>query len=429
MERRSFLVTAATAAASARAWGANDRVNVAIVGLGGRGTAHLNAYLGLPDVRVAALVEVDSGRLEKAETTVYNKTQEKPKGYRDMREAFADKNVDAVSMPLPNHWHSLATIWAVQAGKDVYCEKPASHNIWEGRKMVEAARKYGRMVQIGSQSRSTPHKMEAMKLLQDGVIGKLYLAKGLCFKRRKSIGHTPEEPVPAGLDWEKFLGPAPLRAFTKNRFNYNWHWFWDTGNGDIGNQGVHEMDIARWGMGVDYPASVVSTGGKYVYDDDQETPNTQMALYDYGDKQIQFEVRGLITHDHAIIPSKRNTVGNLFYGADGYMSVDDDGYRIYKGEDRALFKEGKAERGGPSTTALHMQNFLNACRTRKHTDLSADIEVGHISAALCHMANISYRLGGAKLNFDSKTEWFDNAAANQLATREYRKPYVVPAKV
>ena len=213
-----------------------------------------------------------------------------------MREVFDDKNVEAVSMPLPNHWHALATIWACQAGKDVYVEKPACHNIFEGQQMIEAARKYKRMVQIGSQSRSMAHKIKAMQLLHEGVIGKVYLAKGLCYKWRKSIGHKPDEPVPPGLDWDKFLGPAPMRAFNELRFHYNWHWFWDTGNGDIGNQGIHEMDIARWGLGKPgLPKSVVSTGGKYVYDDDQETPNTQIATFDYGDAELMFEVRGILT--------------------------------------------------------------------------------------------------------------------------------------
>ena len=200
-----------------------------------------------------------------------------------MRQMLADKEIDAVSIATPNHWHGLATIWACQAGKDVYVEKPASYDVGEGYRMVEAARKTKRMVQVGSQSRSAAHVIRAMQLLREGAIGKVYLAKGLCFKRRKSIGKTPVEPVPAGVDWDKFLGPAPMRPFTKNRFAYNWHWFWDTGNGDLGNQGVHQMDVCRWGLGeVKLPRSVVSTGGKYIYDDDQETPNTQMATFDYG---------------------------------------------------------------------------------------------------------------------------------------------------
>ena len=213
-----------------------------------------------------------------------------------MRVMFESKDIDAVSLPLPNHWHALATIWACQAGKDVYVEKPACHNIFEGHQMVPAARKYNRMVQVGSQSRSLPHKMRAMQLLQEGVIGQVYHARGLCFRRRFSIGHTPDEPVPAGLDWDLFLGPAQWKPYSKNKFAYNWHWFWDTGNGDIGNQGVHEMDICAWGLGrTGWPESVSSTGGKFVWKDDQETPNTQQSTFDFGDAQITFDVRNLPT--------------------------------------------------------------------------------------------------------------------------------------
>jgi predicted dehydrogenase len=192
-------------------------------------------------------------------------TRRKPKGYADMRDVFADKNVDAVSMPVPNHWHALATIWACQAGKDVYVEKPACYNVFEGTKMIEAARKYNRMVQIGSQGRSSANRQKAMQLLHEGVIGKLYMARGLCFNRRRSIGHMADTPVPPGVDWDKFLGPAPMRPFNQLRFDYNWHWFWDTGNGDIGNQGPHQLDIAHWGLGKSgLPLSVVATGGKYI---------------------------------------------------------------------------------------------------------------------------------------------------------------------
>jgi len=334
--RRSFLQGAAVAAvagSASRILGANDRVNVAVVGLGGRGRAHVTEWAKVPGSRIVALCDVDQASLERGQALAEKATGEKAKGYVEMRKLFEDKDIDAVSMPLPNHWHALATIWACQAGKDVYIEKPACHNVWEGKKMVEAARKYNRMVQIGSQSRTVPMKIRAMQLLKEGVIGKVYLAKGLCYKRRPSIGHKPDGPVPPGVNWDLFLGPAPMRPFNENRFKYNWHWFWDTGNGDIGNQGVHEMDIARWGLGVAYPKSVVSFGGKYAYDDDQETPNTQYASLDYGGMQIDFEVRGIFTDGTQAMPRQgRNTVGDLFYGTDGYMSIDDDGFQVYKGE-------------------------------------------------------------------------------------------------
>jgi len=294
--------------------------------------------------------------------------------------------------------------------------------------MVAAARKYGRMVQVGSQSRSIAHKMRAIQMLQDGVIGKVYMARGLCYKRRKSIGHTPIEPVPAGVDWDKFRGPAPMIPFTKNQFLYNWHWFWATGNGDIGNQGVHEMDIARWGLGVNFPRSAVASGGKYAYDDDQETPNTLIARFDYGDKELVFEVRGLPTnHEADLSQTESNCIGNLFYGSDGWMAVDAEGYRIYKGQNEGkLAEQAKYEEPSKTDTSPHIANFLAAVRSRKYQDLHADVDIGRISADLCHLANISYRLGGRLLNFNQTTEKFDEDAANQLAHPQYRAPYIIP---
>ncbi len=428
-DRRVFFKTGVAAAlsiGSSRIMGANDRVNMGIIGLGGRGRYHVGAYSRIPESQIVALCDVNQEARERSSATVVKAGGQKPAEFEDMRKLFEDKSVDAVSMATPNHWHSLGTIWACQAGKDVYCEKPASHNIWEGRKMVEAARKYNRMVQIGSQSRSMPGVIKAMQLLKEGVIGKVYLAKGLCYKRRKSIGVTPVEPVPAGVNWDLFLGPAPMRPFTKNRFAYNWHWFWDTGNGDIGNQGIHEMDKAIWGLGKGLPTMVSSTGGKYVYADDQETPNTQMATFDYGDSELMFEVRGIITGGESNFEQRGNIVGDIFYGADGYLVLDGGGFRVYKGENRELVME---EKGTRSDAPEHMVNFLAAVKTRKHTDLNADVEVGARSMALVHLANISYRLKRT-LKFDPVTWTFPgDAEANRMATREYRKPYVVPDKV
>jgi len=309
-----------------------------------------------------------------------------------MRQVFDDKEVQAVSMPLPNHWHALATIWAVQSGKDVYIEKPACHNPFEGTQMVAAARKYGRMVQIGSQSRSMEHKMKAMQLLHDGTIGPVYLAKGLCFKRRASIGHKPDTVTPPGVDWDKFLGPAPMRPFNELRFKYNWHWFWDTGNGDIGNQGVHQMDIARWGLGQQgLPLRVSSTGGKYAYTDDQETPNTQIATFDYGGKELMFEVRGILTGPEGNLQIRgNNTIGNLFYGSDGWMAIDDAGFQVYKGEKNEKVMDEKHV--GKSDTGEHMGNFLSAVKSRNSKDLHADVQIGVTSADLCHLSTIAKRM-------------------------------------
>ena len=426
--RRTFLAAGAAAISLRRVLGANNRVNIGIVGIGGRGNDHIKTYAPLPDARIVALCDVNQPALERGQAAVLKLTGENPKGYDDMRKMFADKNVDAVSITTPNHWHALSTIWACQAGKDVYCEKPACYNVHEGERMVEVARQTGRMVQIGSQGRSIPHKMKAMQLLRDGVIGKVYMAKGLCFKRRKSIGHKPDEPVPPGLNWDMFLGPAPMRAYNELRFRYNWHWFWDTGNGDIGNQGVHEMDVARWGLGeVTWPKSVVSTGGKFVYVDDQETPNTQLATFDYGDKQLIFEVRGLITGGEGSIPKGgSNYIGNLFYGSDGWMEVDSLGFKVYKGEKEDLVMEEKAQKEWE--TAPHMENFLGACRSRDHKSLHADVAIGVMSADLCHLANASYR-AGRKLAVDAAKGRFAGPGAeegNALLTRpRYRATYVV----
>src|SRR5690349_10464263 len=305
--RRRFFMGAITAAAASRVWGANDRINVAIVGLGGRGSAHLNIYSRLPDARVAGLCDVDQAAREKAQATLMKNTSEKAKEFEDMRQAFADSSIDAVSIATPNHWHALATIWACKAGKDVYCEKPACYNIHEGQRMLQVARETKRMVQIGSQHRSMPYKIKAMQALQDGLIGNVYMAKGLCFKRRASIGHKLDSPTPPGVNWDLFLGPAPMRPFNELRFKYNWHWFWDTGNGDIGNQGVHELGVARWAMGdPEWPKSAHAQGGKYAYDDDQETPNTLLAGFDFGGREIVFEVRGLLTGGEGF-PTPRRT--------------------------------------------------------------------------------------------------------------------------
>lgn len=426
--RRTFfsLGGAALAASATKLRAADDKVNLAVIGLGGRGRDHIRDYLKLPDARIVAVCDVDQASVERGQAQVNNGTGAKPIGYDDMRRVFDDKNVQAVSLPLPNHWHALATIWAVQAGKDVYVEKPACYNPFEGIQMVAAARKYGRMVQIGSQSRSLEHKIKAVALLQQGVIGKVYLAKGICFKRRPSIGHKPDTATPPGVDWDKFLGPAPMRAFNELRFKYNWHWFWDTGNGDMGNQGVHQMDVARWGLGVQgLPQAVSSTGGKYVYIDDQETPNTQMATFDYGDKELMFEVRGMPTGTEGNLAARGiSTVANMFYGSEGWMAIDDDSFQVYKGDKSEKTIDEKTTY--KSDTGPHMSNFLSAVKSRNAKELNADVQIGVTSADLCHLANISYRVKRS-LKFDNTTNTFLNdSEANALLTRSYRAPYIVP---
>jgi predicted dehydrogenase len=297
--------------------------------------------------------------------------------------------------------------------------------------MIEAARKYGRILQIGHQGRSIHHRVRAIELLRQGAIGKLYLAKGICFKRRRSIGKEPNTDVPPGIDYNTWVGPAPMRPFNANRFHYNWHWFWDTGNGDIGNQGVHEVDFARWGLGKNtHPKRIYSTGGKFVYDDDQETPNTQIAVFEYDDCQLHFEVRGLNTGGEASIQwDGSNYIGNQFFGSAGYMSMDANGFQIYLGDKRELSQEMKASEPRIWDTTPHVLNFLAAVRSRKHSDLACDVETAHLSSALCHLANISYRTG-RKLAFQPETETIEgDGEASRLLAREYRAPFVVPGQV
>jgi len=432
MNRRTFVWTSAGALASTlRGASANDKVNVAVIGLGGRGREILGVFAKQKDARIAALCDVDQARLEDGVRLAKQSGAGEPKGYQDIRKLLADKSVDAVAVVTCNHWHALATVWACQAGKDVYVEKPASHNIFEGRRMVDAAKRYGRVVQVGMQGRSITHKRRAIELLHQGAIGKLYLAKGLCFKRRLSIGHKPDASVPPGVDYDVWRGPAAMRPFNPNRFHYNWHWFWDTGNGDIGNQGPHQMDLARLGLSkTTLPGKVFSSGAKFIYNDDQETPNTQIAVFDYGDCQVEFEVRGLLTRGEGDLAfDSGNYIGNLFFGSEGVLALDANGFQVYKGEKRELVQEMKRIEPQPDDPAGHVANFLSVVRSRKLRDLAAGVEDGHLSAAMCHMANISYRLGRS-LTFDAASETFGaDQAANALLTRQYRKPYVVPAQV
>jgi predicted dehydrogenase len=429
MNRREFLEAAAlTAALPAKTWAAGDKVNIAIVGVGGRGSSHVADFVRRKDANLAAVCDVDTARTERAVQTYYTARNTKPKVYADLRKLYEDKEIDGVIIATPNHWHALATIWACQAGKDVYVEKPASYNPFEGERMVAAARRYNRVVQGGMQRRSITHKKRAVELLRQGAIGDVYMARGLCYKRRKSIGHKPDSPVPPGVDWDLFLGPAPMRPYNENRRVYNWHWFWDTGNGDIGNQGIHELDYARWGLNkAGNPKTVVSGGGKYVYKDDQETPNTQMALYDYGDCQLSFEVRGLPTGPESEMELRGNNfIGILFYGANGYMVVEDSGFKIFLGDKREPGEAMKMVEDKQDESLAHVSNFLQAIRTRRWQDLVAEVREAAISADLVHMANASYRTGRKLTLENGPTHFVSDEGANALLTRHpYRAPYIV----
>src|SRR4051794_4654034 len=436
MNRRHFVMSSAIAAGSAfapRAFaGPNDRVRVACVGVRGQGKSHIGAYSKMDNVEIAAVCDIDESILNARLGEIEKNSGKKPVGYTDIRKLLEDKSIDAVSIATPNHSHALQTIWACQAGKHVYVEKPATHNIFEAKQIVAAARKYNRLVQNGVNARSSVGVREAGQKLREGEIGDVYMARGLCYKWRDTIGHTPVEPVPAGVHYDLWTGPAPKHEFTKNRFHYNWHWFWDYGNGDFGNQGIHEVDICRWGLGVRYPSKISAIGGHFMFDDDQETPNTMTATYEFNEggrkRMMVFEVRHWMTNHEAGIgeggkkPSS-NTVGNLFYGSKGYMAID--GYNSYK------TWMGRDQEPGPANSAPgnNWENFIGAVRSGKRSDLNHEIQEGADSATLMHLANISYRLGRT-LNFDSvKMEVTGDPEANKMFTRNYRSPFVVPAKV
>jgi predicted dehydrogenase len=432
MNRRYFFMSTAAAVASraVRAQNSpNETVRIAVVGNGGRGASHMGAWTSLPNVELAALVDVDSNQSEKYIGRLSQQKKKIVPTFKDVRKVLEDKNVDAISIASPNHWHTLQTIWACQAGKDVYVEKPCSHNVFESKQIIAAARKYNRMVQMGSQSRSSVALKEGVQKMKDGEFGEIYMSRGLCYKKRNTIGKEGISQPPPSVDFDMWLGPAPKRPFQSNRFHYNWHWFWDTGNGDLGNQGIHEVDIARWGMGVTHPTKVTAIGGKFMFDDDQETPNTLNCAYEFmvngKPKMMEFEVRHWISNHEGNIDGERpgNTIGNLFYGSKGYLVIDN--YNKYYS-----FMGDKQEPGpGKMAGGDHFKNFTDAVKSRKREDLNAEIEEGALSCNLVHLANVSYRLGRT-LHWDEKTWTVKNdPEANKMLTREYRKPYVVPEKV
>jgi len=435
MDRRYFVMSSAAAGLAASRpslASANDTVRVACIGVRGQGNSHIKSYSAMPNVEIAAICDIDESVLDMRLKQVEDSGKKRPARFTDFRKLLEDKSIDAVSIATPNHTHSLIAISACQAGKDVYVEKPCSHNIFEARQLVAAARKYNRIVQHGTNSRSTVACREAMQKLQEGIIGDIYMARGLCFKWRDTIGHTPEEPVPAGVHYDLWLGPAPKRPFSRNRFHYNWHWNWDYGNGDLGNQGIHEMDIARWGLGVKYPSKISAIGGHFMFDDDQNTPNTLVASFEFNEgskkRMLVFEVRHWMSNHEAGIGERvgkngkkdSNTIGNLFYGSKGYMAID--GYGTYK-----TFL-GRDQEPGPSRSegGNNWANFIQAVRSRNRADLNAEIEEGYLSTQLVHLANISYRLGRT-LHFDAETLTCKNdPEANRMFSRNYRAPFVVP---
>jgi predicted dehydrogenase len=440
--RRTFIKQSATAAAvltiptiiPAHAFGANDRINAAVLGLNGRGKNHVSGLMVQDNVQVTTLCDPDMNILKDRQKSFKEEYGKDVALVQDLRRVYEDKDIDVISIASPNHWHALSVIWACQAGKDVYVEKPGSHNVWEGRKMVEAANKYDRIVQHGVQLRSSPAVNEAIQLMRDGYIGRVYMARGLVFRWRPSIGNHPVEPVPEGLDYDLWTGPAQKQSFSKNIVHYNWHWNWEYGNGDVGNQGIHETDLCMWGLDVGLPTKITSMGGKYLWDDAKEVPEVLTSVYNYPDenKIIQFEVRPWATNTEQGV-----TVGNIFYGEKGILVVDGySKYQTYLGQNREPGKsgdDGAAEASGMDRgaggTDGHFANFIEAVRKHDKSILNGPVETAHLSSALAHLGNIAYRLERV-LTFDPKAEKFvGDPEADKMLTRDYRAPFIVPDKV
>jgi predicted dehydrogenase len=425
--------------------GANDRINLAVIGIRSRGNAHINSYCSLKgshNVRLITLCDADEQFFAERSKTVFDTTGVKPTTEWDMRKVFDNPDIHAVSIATPNHWHALGTIWACQAGKHVYVEKPACHNVYEGQKIIEAAEKYNVRVQVGSQNRSIINIVEAIKFLHDGGIGDVYMARGICYKPRDSFGIAKDSDPPANLHYDIWLGPAPYRPYNEKRLHYNWHWFWDTGSGDTGNQGVNEIEILRWGLNKhELPVSIFSDGGVFGIDTKecaQETPNTQNCTFKYKDgKILEFETRGRYTHGEADFVrsiDERAYIGHMFYGTEGYLVLAA-GTGFWKA---FLKRETEAFKGSDdqdkskqiaSGEVSHHANFIDAIRSGKNEILHCPITDGFYSSALPALANISYRLGRS-LRYNDETNMFTNdLEADAMLTRNYRKPYIVPDQV
>lgn len=420
--RSTTLSAAAGLAFSAHLSGAEDKpaasgdpVRLAVMGLNGRGKGLLSTFCSQPNVEIAYLCDPDSKTFADALKIVEGKGNQTktPKLVADFREALADKDVTALVCAAPDHWHALATIWACQAGKDVYVEKPVCHNIREGEAMVAAARKYQRVVQAGTQRRSAADLMEAVKLIREGKLGEVDMVRCWITSERPSIGKVQPSTPPENLNYDLWCGPGPADAYKTNLVHYHWHWRWDFGTGECGNNGIHAMDVARWGLGVEYPEFVSCGGGKYFFEDDQETPDTQLATFDFANTCIQWEHRTW---------TKRGIDGQgygvAFYGRDATLVVGGKGWKLYKGE-KEIEKNDGGDMEGP-----HIKNFLECLVTREKPN--ADIEIAHRSTQLCHLANIAWRTRST-IKFDgAKGEILDNPAASALMARTYRKGFELP---
>jgi predicted dehydrogenase len=385
--------------ASGRVLGANDRVRIAIAGINGRGQSHMTGFGGMKDVEIAYLVDPDSRLFASRSETVKRIAGNTPACVQDFRRALDDKDLDAISIVTPNHWHTPMAILACQAGKDVYVEKPCSHTLSEGRKLVEAARKYDRLVEHGTQRRSDPQWIQLVSDVRSGKYGKLLVSYGYASRQRLSIGvKDPQEP-PRGLDFDLWLGPSPEQPFRANLVHYNWHWMWDFGDGEIGNMGSHQLDVCRWALPDGAaPKSVVSLGGRFGYQDQGQTPNTQLTLIDCGEAKVILEIRGLVGANE-----NEWKITNEFYTDEGVVRA---GKFFAKGKSEGVPIDNFPPPGAPEQGPRHMRNFIDCVRSRKREDLRAEILEGHRSVLLAHLGNISYRLG-SDVAFDSQTKAFD----------------------
>lgn len=446
-------VVGAAPAVNPRIIGANDRVVLASVGIRGQGNGLKRGFARLDNVEIKTLADVDENLAASRvnDTQLASVPSYKPGFVQDMRRVLDDPDIDGIVIATPNHWHTIQTIWGLQAGKHVYVEKPSSHTVLEGRRMVEAQARYGKLVQVGTMNRSRPAVIEAIKFIHDGGLGKVYMARGLCFKPRPAIGKYPDGPLAAGeryaltvtstsyepawdaaylskVDYNMWMGPAPEKPFNRNRFHYNWHWHWDYGNGDSGNQGPHQFDIARWGLQkMEHPVKIMSTGGYFGAPASQETPDTQTTLYEYADGLVlEFATRGGFTNTEG-----DRSIGNLFYGEKGWLWLEDSGRRwqTYFGPKNEMGPGTEAPGAAPATgghPAPHPQNFVDAIRAGDAKMLTCDALEGHLTSSLPHLGNISYKLGRA-LTFDGRAEKFvGDAEADKMLTKEYRAGFELP---
>lgn len=421
IDRREFLQSSTLAAAAvlasrlhvsgAQAESPSEQISAGVVGLG-RGLAHANAILKASNARLAYVCDLDTQRLERGMKSiapgVEESKQELPTPIRDLRRMLDDPKLDAVFIATCNHWHAIAAIMACQAGKHVYVEKPGSHNAWEGEMLIKAARKFDRRVQMGNQRRSWPGIQAGIEKLKAGAIGKVTYARCWYHNARPSIGVGKPAPVPENIDYELWQGPAPERPFVDNLIHYNWHWRWHYGGGELANNGIHSLDVVRWGLGVDVPKSVSVVGGRYAFQDDQETPDTGAAVYDFGDVGCTWEFSSCQPRRGLKVPTA------VFYGSDGELHITNSGFEIYD-----LQGKKTDEGNGPGGEQTHIENFLAAIKTG--SPLNSEIEVGQTSTLMCHLGNISYRTGRT-IHVDPTTrKILGDPEAEKYWKREYRQ--------